>query len=93
MKLRVKELAKQQGITLQELADRMNINRVNLSASIHGNPTINQLEKIANALGVTVNELLPLPSDEVRGYIEIKGKIIKVTSIDDLKKIITDLEK
>jgi type I restriction enzyme S subunit len=94
MELRVKEICKAQGITLQALADRLGINRVNLSISINGNPTLEKMTEIANALGVTVNDLLPEPQGKtIKGYIELDNQIIKVQNINDLKRIIHDYEK
>jgi len=57
MNLRVKDLCKQQGITLSDLADRMNMKRESLSRAINGNPTLESLEKIAFALGVEIVDL------------------------------------
>lgn len=57
MKLRIKELCKEKGLTLQQVAECMGVNRVSLSNSINGNPTIGTLEKIATALNVDITEL------------------------------------
>ena len=46
---------------MQHVAEVIGVNRVSLSNSINGNPTIQTLEKIANALGVTVSELIDEP--------------------------------
>jgi len=94
MELRVKEICKEQGITLQTLAERLKIHRVNLSASINGNPTLEKMAEIASALGVTVNDLLPeLQGKAIKGYIEVDNKITKIQNINDLKRIIQDFEK
>ncbi len=45
MELRIKELCKEKGLTLQQVAEYMGVNRVSLSNSINGNPTIGTLEK------------------------------------------------
>ena len=59
MKLRITEHCKSQGITLQDLADKLNIARSTLANTISkGNPTIGTLENIAGALGVSVFDLL-----------------------------------
>lgn len=63
MELRVKELCKEKGLTLQQLAEYMGVNRVSLSNSINGNPTIGTLEKVAGALGVDVVELFAKRGD------------------------------
>ena len=61
MELRVKELCKEKGMQMLELADKLGITRVTLTRNISGNPTISTLENIANALGVSVTELF-IPS-------------------------------
>ena len=64
MKLRIKEIIKEKGMTIQSLADKMGINRVNLSSSINGNPTIETLGKIASAIGVPVTDLFERPDTD-----------------------------
>lgn len=61
MDLRIKEVIKEKGSSIQELADRIGINRVTLSNSINGNPTVETLNKIADALCVPVTELFEQP--------------------------------
>lgn len=58
MALRIKEIIKEKGMTVQTLADKMGINRVGLSNHINGNPSVAILEKIATALEVSIQELL-----------------------------------
>lgn len=65
MDLRIKELCKERGLTLQQVAEYMGVNRVSLSNSINGNPTIGTLEKVAAALGVEVVELFAKRGDFV----------------------------
>ena len=66
MELRVKELCKEKGLQMQELADKLGITRITLTRNISGNPTISTLENIATALGVTVPELFaPQPTNTI----------------------------
>ena len=58
--LRIKEIAKSKGLTLTEIAEKLG---VSLSNSINGNPTVETLQKIADALGVHVSDLFT-PDDE-----------------------------
>ena len=67
MNLRVKEICKEKGITIQELADNMEMKRESLSRSINGNPTLETLEKIASALGVNISELFDQPKNNTAG--------------------------
>ena len=55
--LRVQEICKQQGITMQDLAKRMGVTYQALYAAVSGNPTIGKLGEIARALDVSVKDL------------------------------------
>lgn len=57
MDLRIKEVCREKGISMTELSDRMNISKGALSQALNGNPTIGTIQKIADALGVTIVEL------------------------------------
>lgn len=77
MELRVKELCKEKGLQMQELADKLGITRITLTRNISGNPTISTLENIAAALGVSVPELfVPQPTNTIN--CPHCGKLIKV---------------
>lgn len=89
-KLRIKEILKLRGMTMMDLAERLGINRVNLSSSINGNPTIATLEKIANILEVDLAELFakPIVENVVTGYLEYNGEIHKIGSISDVESFV-----
>ena len=80
MELRVKDLCKEKGLQMQELADKLGITRITLTRNISGNPTISTLENIAAALGVTVPELFaPQPTNTITcpkcgAVLEVKEK-------------------
>ena len=67
MELRIKELCKEKGLTLQQVAEYMGVNRVSLSNSINGNPTIGTLEKIEIFRNGTLVKTFdnPTPGDPV----------------------------
>lgn len=67
MGLKIKDVIKAKGTTITELADKMRINRVNLSNMVNGNPTYETLEKIAAALGVNITELFDQPRSNEAG--------------------------
>lgn len=79
MEYRIKELCKERGILIKELAAKLGITDIGLRQSLNGNPTIGTLEKIAEALGVEVVELFR-PSDTTKIVCPHCGKsiIIKV---------------
>ena len=91
MELRIKELIKEKGTTIQNIADLIGVNRVTLSNSINGNPTLETLEKIANALGVPVAELFDKSSDEVVGAVRIGRDTHVINSKEDTKKLAENL--
>ncbi len=64
MDLRIKEVIKEKGMTITELADKMGINRVNLSNMVNGNPTVETLNRIADAIGCPVTELFVQPQKD-----------------------------
>ena len=65
MTLRIKEVIKEKGMTVNSLAEKMRINRVGLRNHINGNPSVEVLERIAAALDVPVTELFEHPKEGV----------------------------
>ena len=65
MPLRIKEVIKERGTTVQDLAERMGITRVGLSQHINGIPSVEVLERIASAIGCPVTELFEQPNKDV----------------------------
>lgn len=67
IQLRIKEICKEQGITLNQLADKIGISQPSISGISTGKqkPSFDTLEKLAVALGVEVAELFA-PQNGVR---------------------------
>lgn len=88
--LRIKEIAKERGITMAEIAERIGISPVNLSSSLNGNPTLNRLQEVANILGVDISELFvgSQSTPDLKGYIEYKGVVYTINKVEDLQKVI-----
>ena len=53
----IKELAKQKGLSLEDIADKLGVSRVTVSRNINGNPTVKTLEAIAQVLDVDIKDL------------------------------------
>ena len=62
-KLRVKEILKEKGISQKNLSENIGVAEISLSRSINGNPSLETLEKIANALNVPISELFERPQE------------------------------
>ena len=91
MSLRIKEVLKEKGYTIQSLSELMGVNRVSLTNSINGNPTVETLEKIASTIGVDISELFV--SDGIVGAIRAKGHTYEINSIDDIKRLLSEIDK
>lgn len=61
--LRIKEVLKEKRMSQIELAEKLEITTVGLNKIINGNPTVDTLLKIAEALDVDIRDLLS-PSKE-----------------------------
>ena len=79
--LRVKEICQEQGITLQELAGRLNIKYQSLYENINGNPSLNKLQAIAGALGVEGTELFA-PPESTKITCPHCGRVITIKAVE-----------
>ena len=94
MELRVVEIAHSKGLTMADIAKQIGISRVNLSNSLNGNPTLSRLTEVAKILDVEVSELFKPASNQrrVSGYLEYNDRIVKIDSIDAIKRFVADVE-
>jgi len=97
--LRIKDILKEKGFSVQELADVLNTGVKTVSRQINCNPSapnLETLQKIANALGVHITELFEQPkksdnTPDVSGFIKIDNQIHEIKNIEDLKDICISL--
>ena len=88
MDLRVKELCKERGMLMENLAQILGVTRITLTRNINGNPTMETLQKIASALNVQVWELFTASTTgEINGFVEYRGAIYKIQSREDLQQL------
>ncbi|MBF0651353.1 helix-turn-helix transcriptional regulator [Dysgonomonas sp. GY75] len=88
--LRIKEILKQQGRTMQDLADMIGINRVNLSNSLNGNPTLDRLKQVSDCLNVDLKDLFKEnKKDEIQifGLVKINEDVWIVDNFPTLEQI------
>ena len=52
----VKNVIKQKGYTIEQVAEKMGVTRVTLTQNLSRNPTINTLQRIADAIGCKVGD-------------------------------------
>lgn len=89
---RIKELCTTKGITQKELAERLGITDISLNKSLRGEyPQLQTLEKIANELDVKISDLFEDNSGTI-GVIRHNDKSYEINSIEDIKKILAEIE-
>lgn len=91
--MRIKEVCKEKGITVSQLAEKMGIKQESLSRAINGNTTLETLERIANALEVDVPELFTSSSSGgIIGVIRIRDTNYNINSVPDLSRLLDRIE-
>lgn len=94
MKYRIKELCKEKDITLEELAKAINTSQSSISRIItgNGNPTMETLKKIAEALGVKLSDLFEKKESDIIGFLRVHGYLKQVASLEDLEQLVDDIK-
>ena len=91
MYLRIKELCKQKGITLSDVAKKAGIARETLSRQVSGNPTLKTLSEVSRVLDVPIYELFT-DIDRIIGSVRIGNKTYLINSIQDLESLVEMLK-
>lgn len=85
--LRIKQICAEKGISIKELAEeKLGIRAPTLSDQINGNPRLDTLIKIADALEVHITELFEPPGN-IKFSVEIDGEITQITENDIVELI------
>lgn len=93
MKLRIREIAKEKGMTIKDVAEKAEMYQSALSRILtdeKSNPTLSVLKSIADALGVSVAELFE--NNEVAGFVRSGGAVHEINSVSDLEKLLSELK-
>lgn len=64
--MRIKEILKEKGMSVQQLADKLNISRQALSKQIQGKLLVETAQNIADALNVPLWQLFISPDDVIK---------------------------
>lgn len=70
MDLRVKEVVKAKGITLQDLCKRMDMSYINFNQKLSRKPNTEFIQQIADALDVSVFEIISSDDNTYHSYDE-----------------------
>ena len=96
--IRIKEICKEKGITLEDLAKRLGILRTSLSQALSRNSfSTDKLGDIANALNVPIWQLFVSPEEVAGGgsfvaFIKDGREIYHANSLSELEKIVNELK-
>ena len=93
--LRVKEILKERGMKMYELAEIMGIAPESLTRALQRNPQYSTLKTIADTLGVSVRDLFKgddtqASNNEMRGCIFYGGEMYTFNSRKEIEKFLTD---
>ena len=94
--LRVKEILKERGIKMYQLAEMIGITPESLTRALMRNPQFSTLKAIADALGVPVRELFSIQKQEpniVRGTVVIGTFVYDVKDISSLNAALEAAKK
>lgn len=94
--LRVKEILKERGIKMYQLAEMIGITPESLTRALMRNPQFSTLKAIADALGVPVRELFSTQKQEpniVRGTVVIGAFVYDVKDISSLNAALEAAKK
>ena len=78
--------------SLAQLAEAMNISAPTLTHALNGNPRLDTLQKIADALNVPIARLL-YDANKIEGYISINGEISHFQSSEEASSIINRIKQ
>ena len=94
MNTRIKEILQEQKMTVSVLADTIGITRANISNIVNGktSPKMETLKKIADALKVKLSDLFEKKESDIIGFLRVHGYLKQVTSLEDLKQLVEDIE-
>ena len=84
----VNRLLEIKGWTKQKLAKEIGTTRENLYRILNGNPTLDNLKKIASALDVPLWKLFTGSEDNVFGIIFYRGESISIESKNDIENLL-----
>ena len=91
---RVKELCRQRGIQLKDLAQKMGIAAESLSRAINGNPQLSTITSIADNLGISISELFAVKEQiPLNAIIVCRDKTYTAQTLSELKLLVNEIER
>ena len=79
----VRRICKERKLQMKELAASMGVDPAALTRALAGNCRLDTMQRMANALGVSLKSLFE-PMDDVEGYIRIGEQVFQFNSREEL---------
>ena len=94
LSLSVRMLCRKQGITMRQLAEKMQIAPESLSRAINGNPTLSTIQSIAQNLNVEVSSLFQtqLTQTDLTAIVVWRGKTLVTDDINSIIDFATEIK-
>ena len=94
LSLSVRMLCRKQGITMRQLAEKMQIAPESLSRAINGNPQLSTIQSIASNLNVEVADLFnnSLDQSDLTAIVVWRGKTLVTDDINSLIDFASDIK-
>ncbi len=93
-KWRVKEICKEKGITLAVLAKRMDVTAPSVTQYLQSESMSSAtLIKIADALGVKIDDLIERNHSNISGFVDVNGRIYRINSKEDLGAVLSEIDE
>lgn len=93
--LRIEDMLRERGISKTQFAEMMGVAKQNVNLLLNTN-NIKKVEEIANKLGVKFSDLVVdtdnNPQQQVTGYIEFAGEIIKISTVSDIEQVLEKIK-
>ena len=90
----VRMLCRKQGITMRQLAEKMQIAPESLSRAINGNPQLSTIQAIAKNLNVEVGSLFDSRLDQtaLTAIVVFRGKTLVTDNVDSLINFASEIK-
>lgn len=94
LSLSVKVLCRKQGITMRQLAEKMQIAPESLSRAINGNPQLSTIQSIASNLNVEVADLFnnSLDQNDLTAIVVFRGETLVTDNVESLLEFATQIK-
>ena len=94
LSLSVRMLCRKQGITMRQLAEKMQIAPESLSRAINGNPQLSTIQSIASNLNVEVADLFnnSLDQNDLTAIVVFRGETLVTDNVKSLLEFATQIK-